>query len=171
MNGLQAFRNIRKDSRFGTDHGFHFMSGKALILLHDAQTIMEELFELFCGIFDAGNNRFFFRTDSDQFVQRKRQFFFDQHAKNAEGVSAQGERIFFSGRQLSDAEESGQCLNFVGQGNSQAFRCGRKLVTGIARLIVLTNRKSDFVVFFVVMSVVLTHDALQFGELSDHQSA
>ena len=34
----------------------------------------------------------------------------------------------------------------------------------------LADSKRDFVVFLIVMSIVLTHNALQFGELSDHQS-
>ena len=68
MNGLQAFRNVREDSGFGTDHGFNFMSCKALVLLHDAQAVVEELFEFFRGIFNARHHRLFFRPDSNQIV-------------------------------------------------------------------------------------------------------
>src|SRR3977135_383160 len=96
------------------------------------------------------------------------QLVFENQPDDSERRSAQSERIARAGWPFIDREERCEGINFVRERDGNAVNRGRAGVVRAERLVVVSNRVSNARVFADVKRIVATHDALQFGEFTDH---
>ena len=169
LHGRKTRLDVRELHAALHENGFHLLSGIPRLTHHHAQTIKEEVQKFSGRVLHAGHRLFHFETGGDERIQRHRQFLFNQHTQHAQSVAAQSERILFAGRQLSDAEHPDERFDLVGQSYGHRFGAGRQGIARKARLIVFTDRNGHFRRFPVIAGIVFTHDALKFGEFTDHQ--
>ena len=83
-------------------------------------------------------------------------------------MTPQGERVPVSRRLQSDAPDTGQRFEFIGQCNRCACRCRRQGISRESGLVVFRTGHGHFFGFAVVAGVVRSHNALQFREFTDH---
>ena len=152
-------------------HRIDFLSRIAGFAHHHAQAIKEEVRQSFGSVRHTLDLRFYRKSDRHKFVELHREVLFDQHAQHAQSVTAQRERILVAGGHLTDAEHAGQGFKLVGNGKCRGHGTIGEHVACKARQVVLRNSLCHFFGFAVVAGIVLTHDALQFGEFAHHESA
>ena len=104
----------------------------------------------------------------DEFAEIEIEATFEDDTQHADGGTSQRERILRAARLLADGEYAGERIELVGECHgSTRSRAGQRIACA-AGLIVLAYRGSDIGMFTVGLRVVGTHDALQFGKLTDH---
>ena len=153
------------------EHGVDFLGAVAHVTKHHAQTVREEAHELFAMIAHARNARFDFPGRVDEVAKRQGEALFHEHAKNAERMAAKRERILFTRRHLTDAEEARERFHLVRERDGKAHRRRGERIARVAGLIVFADGEGHVVGFAVVTGVVFAHDPLQFGEFAHHQRA
>src|SRR5262249_17335690 len=82
--------------------------------------------------------------------------------------AAQRKGITGTCRLLVYREEGDQAVDLVSEGDGDADQCGWARVVRTGRLGVVGDRLGNTGVLAVMQRVVAAHDALQFGELTDH---
>ena len=90
-----------------------------------------------------------------------------EHVHDADGATAQRERVGGAGGTLADREQAADGVELVSQGDQLAHRGVGQRIAGEARLIVLADGLGDLRRFTGGGGVVAAHDALDAGELDD----
>lgn len=88
-----------------------------------------------------------------------------EHVHDADGATAQRERVGRAGGTLADREQAADGIELVGQGDQLAHRGVGQRIAGEARLIVLADGLGDLRRFPGGGGIVAAHDALDAGEL------
>ena len=144
----------------GAEHGVqHVMPGAFGAQLH-AQAFEQEA-EQFLNIGALAGG-------GDHAAQRQPQPVFADDADDAEGGAAQRVGVAGAGRLFGDAEEAGQGVQFVRQGDGDGYAALRHRVGRAFGQIMVLHGRGDRFCLAVMGGVVATHDALQFGEFADH---